>query len=130
MNADRTMLSDAQWARLSPLLPGQAHSPGVKAKDTRLFVEAIRWRLRCGVPWRDLPERFGPWHGVFVRFSRWKHSGVWAKALAALQDETGLTQWQVDSTIVRAHQHAAGALKKKARKRSDAAAAASPPSCT
>ncbi|WP_394335396.1 IS5 family transposase [Hymenobacter amundsenii] len=113
MNADRTLLTDAQWARLAPLLPGQAHSPGVTAKDTRLFVEAILWRLRCGVPWRDLPERFGPWHRVFVRFSRWKHSGVWAKALAALQDETGLSQLQVDSTIVRAHQHAAGALKKK-----------------
>ena len=130
MNADRTLLTDAQWARLSPLLPGQAHSPGVTARDTRLFVEAILWRLRCGVPWRDLPERFGPWHRVFVRFSRWKHSGVWASALAALQDEMGLAQLQVDSTIVRAHQQAAGALKKKARRRSAAAGAASRPSCT
>ncbi len=130
MHADRTLLTDAQWGRLSPLLPGQAHSPGVTANNTRLFVEAILWRLRCGVPWRDLPERFGPWHRVFVRFSRWKHSGVWAKALTALQDETGLSQLQLDSTIVRAHQHAAGALKKKGRKRSGAAGAASRLSCT
>lgn len=124
------MLTDAHWARLSPLLPGQAHSPGVTAQDTRLFVEAILWRMRCGVPWRDLPERFGPWHRVFVRFSRWKSSGVWAKALAALQHEEGLGQLMVDSTIVRAHQHAAGALKKKGRRRLVAAGAASRPSFT
>jgi transposase len=130
MNADRTLLTDAQWARLSPMLPGQAHSPGVTAKHTRLFVAAVLWRLRCAVPWRDLPERFGPWHRVFVRFSRWKHSGVWARALAALQDKSGLAQLQVDSTIVRAHQQAAGALKKKARRPWAAAGAASRPSCT
>ena len=75
MNAARTLLTDAQWGRLSSLVPGQAPGPGVTAKDTRLFVEAIPWRLRCGVPWRGLLERFGPWHRVFGRFSRGKHSG-------------------------------------------------------
>ena len=61
INRDRSTLTDAQWERLSPLLPGQAQSPGTKAHDTRLFVEVVRWRARCGVSWRDLPaERFGP----------------------------------------------------------------------
>lgn len=59
MNQDRTLLTDAHWARLAPLLPGQAHTRGGTAADTRLFVEAALWRMRCGVSWRDLPERFG-----------------------------------------------------------------------
>lgn len=70
---DRSMLTDAQWARLAPLLPGQERSPGTTAKDTRLFVVAVLWRARCGVSWRDLPaERFGLWHTVHDRFRRWR----------------------------------------------------------
>ena len=130
MNKDRTLLTDAQWARLAPLLPGQAHTRGVTAADTRLFVEAVLWRMRCGVSWRDLPVRFGAWPTVFMRFSRWKKSGVWAKALAVLQDESGLHELLVDSTTVRAHQHAAGARKKTGRKPLGAAAAGSAASCT
>lgn len=124
------MLTDAQWARLAPLLPGQAHTRGVTAADTRLFVEAVLWRMRCGVSWRDLPERFGAWSTVFTRFSRWKKSGVWARALAALQHEQALHTLMVDSTTVRAHQHAAGARKKTARKPSAARVGASARSCT
>ena len=123
MNKDRTLLTDAQWARLAPLLPGQAHTRGVTAADTRLFVEAVLWRLRCGVSWRDLPERFGAWSTGFARFSRWKKSGVWAQALAALQAQTGLQKLLVDSTTVRAHPHAAGARKKTGRRPSAARAA-------
>lgn len=130
MHKDRTLLSDAQWARLAPLLPGQAHSPGVTAANTRLFLEAVLWRMRCGVSWRDLPGRFGAWSTVFARFSRWKKSGVWAKVLAALQDESSLHELLVDSTTVRAHQHAAGALKKTGRRRSAARGAATAASCT
>ena len=71
MNKDRSMLTDAQWGRLFPLLPGQAQSPGTTARDTRLFVEAVLWRARCGVSWRDLPAgRFGPWYPVYARFQR------------------------------------------------------------
>ncbi len=66
-------MPDALWVRFSPLLPGQTHTPGVTATDMRLFAEAIPWRLRCGIPWRALPERFGPWYRVFVRFSRCKN---------------------------------------------------------
>lgn len=130
MNKDRTLLTDAQWARLAPLLPGQAHTRGVTAANTRLFVEAVLWRMRCGVSWRDLPERFGAWSTVFARFSRWKKSGVWARALAALQDQAALHTLMVDATTVRAHQHAAGARKKTARKPLAVRAGASARSCT
>lgn len=130
MNIDRSFLTDAQWERLWPLLPGQAHTPGVTAKDTRLFVEAVLWRLRCGVSWRDLPVRFGPWRTVFRRFTRWKNKGVWDKFLQAVQDDTALHELMVDSTSVRAHQAAAGAPKKTARRPWAAPAATSAASCT
>lgn len=133
MNKDRSLLTDAQWARLSPLLPGQERSPGTTAKDPRLLVEAVLWRARCGVCWRDLPaERVGPWHPVYARFRRWRQAGVWPPVLAQVHEETGLHRLMVDSTAVRAHQMAAGAKKKTAPagKRLGAAAAASPPSAT
>ena len=137
MNKDRSLLTDAQWARLSPLLPGQERSPGTTAKDTRLFVEAVLWRARCGVSWRDLPvERFGPWHTVYARFRRWRQAGVWpqvlAQVLAQVQNATGLHRLMVDSTAVRAHQVAGGAKKKTAPsgRRSAAAAAGLPPNFT
>ena len=65
MNADRTVLSDAMWARVAPMLPGKATDPGVTAADNRLFLEAVLSRFRTGSPWRDLPERFGNWNSVF-----------------------------------------------------------------
>ena len=133
MNKDRSILTDEQWARLSPLLPGQEQSPGTTARDTRLFVEAVRWRVRCGVSWRDLPaERFGPWHTVYARFRRWRQAGVWSHVLARVQNATGLHRLLVDSTAVRAHQVAAGAKKKTAllAKHSAAAAAVSRPNST
>ena len=122
MNKDRSLLTDAQWARLSPLLPGQERSPGTTAKDTRLFVEAVLWRARCGVSW----------HTVYARFRRWRQAGVWPHVLAQVQNATGLHRLLVDSTAVRAHQVAAGAKKKTAPagRRSAAAGTASPPNCT
>jgi len=78
MNADRTLLTDAHWALLAPLLPGCGGRRGVVAKDNRGFVEAVRWVGRTGLPWRDLPPDLGQWHRVFVRFSRWRTRGVWA----------------------------------------------------
>ena len=119
MNADRTLLTDAHWALLSPLLPGRVGRRGVVAKDNRGFVEAVRWVGRTGLPWRDLPPHLGQWHRVFVRFSRWRTRGVWAQVLAALQAAGQVVpsprqrQVQLDSTTVRAHQHAAGARKKR-----------------
>jgi transposase len=80
-------------------------------------VEGILWRLATGAPWRDLPERFGPWATVYSRFQRWQRAGVWERTLAALQadaDARGELDWTLhllDGTTVRAHPHAAGAKK-------------------
>lgn len=113
MHKNQNLLTDAQWARLSPLLPGQQHSPGTTAKDTRLFVEAVLWRARRGVSWRGLPaERFGPWYTVYARFRRWRQAGVWPKVLAQVPDQRGLHRLLVESTAVSARLGAAA--KKKA----------------
>jgi transposase len=84
---------------------------GSSGRDNRLFVEAVLWLVRTGVPWRDLPEGFGPWNSVFRRFSRWSRKGVWWRIFAAMSDDPDFEYLIVDSTIVRAHQHASGAKK-------------------
>ena len=104
------------------LLPGRPGTVGVTASDNRLFVEAVLYRYRAGIPWRDLPERFGDWKNVHRRFSRWAEAGVWDKVfqhLAADADnEYADNEYaMIDSTIVRAHQHSAGAQKKTGRTR-------------
>jgi transposase len=110
-------LTDAQWERLRPLLPPQKPHTGRPAKDHRLVLNGILWMLRTGSPWRVLPERFGPWKTVSSRFYRWQQAGIWDRILAALQrqaDVEGRLDWSlhfVDSTVVRAHQHAAGAKR-------------------
>jgi transposase len=122
---------DDQWARIQDLLPGRVGHVGVTAKDNRLFVEAVLYRYRAGIPWRDLPERFGAWKKRFgawkkvhTRFCRWARSGVWARVFEHLADAADNEYAMIDSTIVRAHQHSAGATKKTATKRSGAAAVA------
>lgn len=105
-------LRDDQWERIAGLLPGRKVSVGVTARDNRLFVEAVLYRYRAGVPWRDLPERFGDWKNVHRRHSRWSHTGIWSHVFNALAVERDNEYAMIDSTIVRAHQHAAGALKK------------------
>ncbi len=87
------------------------------SRSKRQLINGIRWRTRVGAPWREMPERYGPWKSVYDLFRRWSRNGTWAQILASLQsvaDASGLITWQVnvDSTIVRAHQHAAGAQKK------------------
>ncbi|MBK6961036.1 MAG: IS5 family transposase [Gammaproteobacteria bacterium] len=89
-------------------------------KDNRLFVDAVLWIARAGAPWRDLPEAFGPWNSVYKRFSRWSNAGVWHRVFAELAQDADFEEVFLDSTIVRAHQHAAGAPKKTAAKRSAA----------
>ncbi len=129
----RFLLSDGQWGRLAPLLPPARPRSGRPNKDRRLVVEAILWRLRTGAPWRDLPAEFGPWRTAYSRLRRWQAAGVWGRALAAPQaeaDADGRLDWVrhfVDGTVVRAHQHAAGA-KRGATRPSAAAGAGSPPS--
>lgn len=102
--------------RLVPLLPPQRRRMGRPAHDHRRILSGILWVLRTGAPWRDLPERFGPWSTVWSRFRRWTAEGVWQGVLAELQragEAEGRLDWSthfVDGTIVRAHQHAAGAI--------------------
>jgi transposase len=111
----RYALRDDQWERIKNLLPGRADTVGVTAKDNRLFVEAVLYRYRAGVPWRDLPERFGNWSIVHTRFSRWAENGVGAAVFKQLSNEADNEYAMMDSTIVRAHQHSAGAKKKTVR---------------
>ena len=109
---DRKMLRDDQWERIEQLLPGKASDRGVTAKDNRRFVEAILWVMRTGSPWRDLPAEFGHWHRTYVRFSRWREKGVFERVAHALHSDADMEYLFIDSTIVRAHQHSAGAKKK------------------
>jgi len=107
-------LTDDQWAALQPLLP-TGIKPGRPPKwSKRQLIDGIRWRVRVGSPWRDVPDCYGPWQTIYGLFRRWQRSGVWQRIVTALQaraDAAGLIGWDVsvDSTTVRAHQHAAGA---------------------
>ena len=121
----RYALRDDQWDRIEGLLPGREGGGGVTAKDNRLFVEAVLYRFRAGIPWRDLPERFGAWKKVHTRFGRWAKTGVWERVFRHLAGEADDEYAMIDSTVVRAHQHSAGAVKKGvATRRSGAAGAA------
>jgi putative transposase len=108
---DRLVLSDAQWARISPHIIGDERSRGSSGHDNRMFVEGVLWIVRTGSPWRDLPDVFGGWNSVFRRFSRWSGKGVWWRIFEAVSDDPDFEYLIVDATIVRAHQHAAGAKK-------------------
>ena len=109
MTTRRYALRDDQWERLKGLLPGREGAVGVTAKDNRLFVEAVLYRYRTGIPWRDLPERFGHFRKVHTRFRRWAKTGVWRRVFQALAQDADNEYAMIDSTIVRAHQHSAGA---------------------
>ncbi len=109
----RYALRDDQWERLEALgLPGHSGHVGVTAKNNRLFVEAVLYRLRAGIPWRDLPAHFGDRHRVYVRFNRWSKRGVWHKVVTHLAQEPNNEYAMIDSTSVRAQRSAAGARKK------------------
>lgn len=110
-------LTDAQWARIEPLLPDRTPRRGGRWRDHRQVIDAIAFKYRTGTPWIDLPEHFGSWKGAHNRLRKWAADGTWARvfnALLAQADTEGDLEWvvSVDSTIVRAHQHAAGAPKK------------------
>lgn len=124
MGIKRYGLRDDQWERIKDLLPGRAGTEGRPAKDNRLFVEAVLYRYRAGIPWRDLPERFGDFRVVHTRFSRWGRRGVWERVFQHLAQEADNEYAMIDSTIVRAHQHSAGARKKGASAKPSAAAKA------
>lgn len=110
-------LTDAQWARVEPLLPDRTPKRGGRWRDHRQVIDAIAFKYRTGTPWMDLPERFGSWKGAYSRLRMWAIDGTWDRVFATLlaqADAEGDLEWvvAVDSTIVRAHQRAAGARKK------------------
>ncbi len=107
----RHEIKEEDWVRIQDLLPGKEGDPGVTARDNRLFLNAVLWIAKTGAPWRDLPERFGRWDNLWKRFDRWAKKGVWKRVFEALRDPD--LEWMIiDGTVVRAHQHAAGAEKK------------------
>jgi transposase len=133
----RHELTDDQWTRLAPLLPPQRRAGrGRPAHDHRTLVNGILWRLTTGVPWRDLPARYGPWPTVYSRFRRWQQAGVWDRVLAAVQTDADLAgdlDWalhHLDGTMIRAHGHAAGAKRGAVTRPSAAATAGTRPGFT
>lgn len=114
MPGHRHALTDQQWVAIEPLLPGKAGDPGRTALDNRRFVDAVLFVAKTGIPWRDLPERFGRWNSVWRRFDRWCAAGVWP-ALAAVLGEADLSELQLDAMIVRAQQSAAGGRRRLSR---------------
>lgn len=113
---------------MAPLLPPQRPARGRPAEDHRRILNAILWKIRTGAPWRDVPERYGSWATVYSRFRRWRLAGVWDQVFAAVQrqaDAAGQLDWNVhfvDGTVIRAHQHAAGAKGGILRRRRSGAA--------
>jgi transposase len=115
-------LTDAQWARLEPLLPEPIKSGRRSCYSKRQLIDGIRWRVRVGAPWRDVPDCYGTWQAVYALFRRWQRAGIWQQIVTGLQaraDVAGLITWDVsvDSTIARAHQHAAGARRQPGRQK-------------
>ena len=124
----RHELTDEQWERIEQRLPGREGTRGVTAKDNRLFLNAVLYVAKTGIPWRDLPERFGNWNSVWRRFDRWCAAGVWQKLADALGD-TDLEELLLDSTTIKAHPSASGSRKQpseKKRPRTSAAVWAAP----
>ncbi|MFD7836141.1 IS5 family transposase [Streptomyces sp. NPDC059761] len=110
-------LTDAQWTVLEPLLPKGRKAGRPPIWSRRQLIDGIRFRVRTGVPWRDVPVEYGPWGRVYDLFRRWQRDGTWQRVLTGLQslvDAEGAIAWDlsVDSTVCRAHQHAAGARKR------------------
>ena len=116
--AGRGELTDKAWAVIEPLLPPAGGARG-RWRDHRQVINGILWKLRTGAPWRDLPERYGPWKTCHERLRRWTADGTWDKILARAQvrDDGQPVDWvvAVDSSVVRAHQHSAGARKRGLR---------------
>ena len=107
MAPKRYELSEAQWLRIEPLLPGKVGDPGRSGADNRLFVNGVLWVLRSGAHWHDLPERYGKWKSLHKRFSRWSKAGVWERLFNDLAKDADNQYLMLDSTLVRAHQQAA-----------------------
>ena len=117
-------LRDDQWLRIKDMLPGREGHVGGTAPDNRLFVDAVIFRYRTSIPWRDLPGRYGNWKSTHRRYRRWCESGVFTRVFEMLVRDADNEFMMLDATIVRAHQHSAGAQKKMAKTKPSAARAA------
>lgn len=111
---DRHDLTDAEWARLEPLLPDQTPRRGGRWVDHRTVINGVFWRTRCGLPWRDVSPVYGHWKTVYNRHRRWSGDQTWVRILDELRRDADVVEgsgWTVgvDAAVVRAHQHAAGA---------------------
>jgi transposase len=109
VDRDRFVVSDAAWEKVASLLPGKVSDAGVTAKDNRLFLEAVLWRVRTGLPWRDLPNEFGRWNSVFQRFRRWVRAGIFERIFERVSNDPDFEYALIDGTIVSVHQKASGA---------------------
>ena len=132
----RLLITDEAWAQIESALVGLKSKAGNPPElSDRMFIEAVLYNARTGTPWRDLPEDFGTWDAVYNRFRRWEARGTWRKLWQRLQDQDSqaATHLFIDATIMRAHPHAAGALKKtvdKPHRLWDALGVDFPPNCT
>jgi transposase len=121
---DRLVLSDAQWERIAPHLPGKEGDPGRSGSNNRMFLEGVLYIARAGSPWRDLPPEFGRWNSVFQRFRRWTLKGVFNRIFQTLSGDPDFEYGMIDGTIIRVHQHGTGAKGGPKIRPSDARAAA------
>ena len=120
----RRELTNEQWRHIERRVPGKEGDKGRHGADNRRFVDCVLWIARTGAPWRDLPPEFGNWNSQFQRFRRWAKNGVWQSLFKELSVDGDYEYLLIDSTIVRAHQHAAGAKGGATRRRSGVRAAA------
>lgn len=102
-------ITDRVWQLLEPRLPGREGAWGGKARDNRLFINAVFWILRTGAPWRDLPPNYGDWKNTHRRFCRWRDKGIWESLLEQLVTEPDYEWLMIDASHVKVHPHAAGA---------------------
>ncbi len=109
MRPERFVITDCSWALIESLLPGTVRDRGVTAKDNRLFLEAVLWKVRVGGPWRDLPPGFGAWNSIFRRFRRWAQRGVFQRIFESVSGDPDFEYVLIDGTIISAHQKASGA---------------------
>jgi transposase len=109
--ANRHEISDCGWERVKDLLPPENHGEGRPSKPNRVMLNGALWSNKTGAPWRDLPERFGPWQTVYARFNKWSKDGAFQKLFDALTQDADTQDVSIDSTSCKAHQHAAGAKK-------------------
>jgi transposase len=109
----RHELTEEQFKKIETILPGRKGHVGVTARDNRIFINGVLWIFKTGAPWRDLPERYGNWKNIHRRFSRWASAGVFDSIFRILSENPDMEFLLMDGTIVKAHQHAAGANKKK-----------------